>query len=94
MERKSEYFSSLSASAKDRYERKVVATRLGIDPYTIECWREDLEVFPEVNCSDMIMYLTAMQSEYTREAIKVLFVSQTINVLGLCHLNIGLERNA
>ena len=69
-------------------------TRLGIDPYSIERWREDLEAFPEVNWSDMIMYLTATPSEYTREAIKVLFVSQTINVLRLCHLNIGLERNA
>ena len=94
MERKSEYFSSLSASAKDRYEKKVVATRLGIDPYSIERWREDLEAFPEVNWCDMIMYLTATPSEYTCEAIKVLFVSQTINVLRLCHLNIGLERNA
>ena len=74
MERKSEYFSSLSASTKDRYERKVIATGLKVDPYSIERWHEDSEVFPEVNWSDMMIYLTATPSEYTREAIKVLFV--------------------
>ena len=40
MEHKSEYSSSLSASAKDRYERKVMATGLKVDPYSIECWHK------------------------------------------------------
>ena len=48
MQRKSEYFSSLSASAKDKYERKVMATGLKVDPYSIERWHGDAEVFPEV----------------------------------------------
>lgn len=49
MEHKSEYFSSLSASAKGRYERKVMATGLGVDPYCIERWHDDSEVFPKVS---------------------------------------------
>ena len=64
MERKSEYFSSLLASAKQRYERKVISTGLKIDPYSIEHWDENSKVFPEINLSDMIIYLTAMPSEY------------------------------
>ena len=48
MQRKSEYFSSLSASAKDKYERKEMATDLKVDPYSIERWHEDAEVFPRL----------------------------------------------
>ena len=52
-----------------------MATGLKVDLYSIERWHEDSEVFPEVNSgSDMMIYLTATPSEYTREAIKVLFV--------------------
>jgi len=46
-----------------------MAMELGIDPYSIERWHEDSEVFPEVTWSDMI--LTATPSGYTRKAIKV-----------------------
>ena len=71
MERKSEYFSALSAASKARYEKKVVSTGLGTDPYSIERWNEYLDSFPEINWSDMIVYLTATPSENTCKAIKV-----------------------
>lgn len=72
MERKSEYFSALSATSRARYENKVVAAGLTTDPYCIERWHEDLDSLPEVNWSDMIVYLTATPSENTREAMKVI----------------------
>ena len=71
MERKSEYFSNLSATSRIRYERKVTSAGLSTDPYCIEQWYEDLESFPDVHWSDMIVYLTATPSENTREAMKV-----------------------
>ena len=76
MEHKSEYFSALSAASRARYERKVIAAGLTTDPYCIEQWHEDLDSFPEVNWSDMIVYLTATPSENTREAMKVLVFCQ------------------
>ena len=56
---KSEYFSALSAASRARYEKKVIAAGLTTDPYCIEQWHEDSDIFPEVNWSDMIVYLTA-----------------------------------
>ena len=49
MERKSEYFSNLSAASRIRYESKVTSVGLSKDPYRIEQWYEDLESFPEVH---------------------------------------------
>ena len=72
MERKSEYFSALSATSRARYERKVIAAGLTTDPYCIEQWHEYLDSLPEVNWSDMIVYLTATPSDNTREAMKVI----------------------
>ena len=88
MERKSEYFSSLSASAKDRYEKKVMATGLKVDPYSIERWHEDSEVFPKVNWSDMLRQANTLAKLYR------CYLFETINVLRVCCFNIGLERNA
>ena len=62
MEQNSEYFSNLSATSCIRYESKVTSAGLLTDPYCIEQWNEDLESFPEVQWSDMIVYLTAMPS--------------------------------
>jgi len=36
--RKSEYLSSLSDEAKQRYESNVAGTGLSIDPYVIDDW--------------------------------------------------------
>lgn len=79
MDRKSEYFSNLSATSRIRYETKVTSAGLSIDPYCIEQWCENLESFPEVHWSDMIVYLTATPSENTREAMKVKRLYVTTN---------------
>ena len=71
MERKSEYFTSLSKEAQIRYEEKVVVRGLKIDPYAIESWTEAPEVIPDVHWSDMMLYMIATPSPYTCEAIKV-----------------------
>lgn len=71
MERKSEYFTSLSAASRLRYEQKVINSGLQIDPYTIQEWLEAPEIIPSIKWSDMILYMTATPSQFTRESIKV-----------------------
>ena len=73
MERKSEYFANLSADAQGRYECKVVSSGLSTDPYAIDdCyWTEAPEIAPDVQWSDMMLYIIATPSPYTREAIEV-----------------------
>ena len=46
MERKSEYFTGLSAASRLRYEQKVINSGLQIDPYTTEDWLEAPEIIP------------------------------------------------
>ena len=73
MERKSEYFASLSAESQRRYESKVISSGLRTDPYAIDDrhWTETPERVPDVQWSDMMLYMIATPSPYTREEIKV-----------------------
>jgi len=72
MEQKSGYFCDLkSAVSKKRYKEKVLAAGLGINPYSIQRWEEALETLPDVQWSDMIVYLTITPSEHTRYAVEV-----------------------
>ena len=73
IQRKSEYFANLSADSQRRYESKVISSGLNIDPYAIDdCqWTEVPETVPDVQWSDMMIYMTATPSPYTREEIKV-----------------------
>lgn len=71
MERKSEYFVNLSTEAKLRYEAKVTNAGLTEDPYSIKNWTENPESIPEVQWSDMMLYMVSTPSPYTREEIKV-----------------------
>ena len=56
LSRMSEYFSNLTAGARKRYEAKVTAAGLSIDPYCIDEseWSREPEIVP-----------------YTKEGIKV-----------------------
>ena len=56
MERFSEYFKGLSTDARTRYEKKVLATGLKKDPYTINNWTDSPDVIPDVQYSDMMLY--------------------------------------
>ena len=73
MERKSEYLANLTADAQGRYECKVISSGLNTDSYAIDdCyWTETPEIAPDVQWSDMMLYMTATPSLYTREAIEV-----------------------
>ncbi len=71
MDRKSKYFTNLSADAKCRYEGKVTNSGLRQDPYAITEWTENPENVPEVQWSDLMLYMVTTPSPYTREEIKV-----------------------
>ena len=73
MERKSEYFANLSADAQGRYECKVISSGLSTDPYAIDdCyWTEIPEIVPDVQWSDMTLYMIATPSPCTCGAIEV-----------------------
>ena len=73
MRQKSEYFANLTGDAQGRYECKVISNGLSIDPYTIDdCyWTETPDIAPDVQWSDMMLYMTATPSPYTREAMEV-----------------------
>ena len=61
----------LSTVSRLRYEQKVINSGLQIDPYTIEDWLETPDIIPSVKWSDMMLYMTATPSKFTRESIKV-----------------------
>ncbi len=68
--KKSKYFSSLSTESKVRYQSKIAATGLTVDPYTIEEaeWTREPDTIPQLLWSDLMLY---MASPHTKEAIKV-----------------------
>ena len=69
--KKSEYFSSLSITAQQQYERKIINTCLTVDPYAIESWTREPEVVPKLHYSDLMLYMVSTPSPHTKEAIKV-----------------------
>lgn len=71
MERFSQYFRDLSTAFKERYEQKVTSTGLKHDPYVIEDWCENPASLPDVQWSDLVVYMTTTPSQFTCEAIKV-----------------------
>ena len=73
MEQKSPYFRSLSVESQKRYEEQIVTAGLKTDPYTMEAqlWTEEPEVIPDVNWSDMMLYMINTSSPYTKEEMKV-----------------------
>ena len=71
MENESEYFLSLSAESKKRYRCKVTSSGLKVDPYSILSWTEDPSILPNVQWSDMVMYMVSTSSPCTRDEIKV-----------------------
>ena len=73
LSKKSEYICSLSDISRGRYEAKVTATGLDIDPYAIDAglWLHEPEVIPQLSLSDVMLYMVSTPSPYTKEAIKV-----------------------
>ena len=73
--RKSEYLCSLSVEARRQYESKVTGTGLSLDPYVIEEWSQDSENIPLLAWSDVCLYMISTPSPYTKEAVKVRFIT-------------------
>ena len=75
MERVSEYWLSLPADTRERYQCRVSSTGLRFDPYAIEFgeWTETPEIIPAEQWSDIMLYMVCTPSPYTREEIKVNF---------------------
>ncbi len=55
-----------------RYQNEVVAAGLAQDPYAIQEWTESPDLIPDVKWSDMMLYMIATPSQYTKEEIKVI----------------------
>ena len=86
-----EHKLALLAASRTRYERKVIAAGLTTDPYSIEQWHEDMNSLPEVNWTDMIVYLTATPSENSYQAMKVLAFCQKQLVKSMIENRLGRE---
>ena len=71
MDVKSEYFVNLTEDSRARYECKVVSAGLTKNPYAIEEWTANPDIIPDVQWSDMMLYMISTPSPYTREEIKV-----------------------
>ena len=80
MKRKSEYFTHLTDNSKDRYESKILACGLKVDPYAIENWTESPEFSPPVDWSDMMLYMVSTPSPHTRESIKAMLQATISNL--------------
>lgn len=72
VERYSQYYRDLSAEAKDRYEQKMTVSGLNRDPYAIVSgWIDDPASAPNVQWSDLVIYMAKTPSPSTGESIKV-----------------------
>ena len=71
--RSSSYFSELQKEDKAKYKRKLTSTngQLLPDPYgTVENWKSDAKLMPNVSWGDMYNYLVNSPSEYTHNNLK------------------------
>ena len=73
LSKKSEYFGSLSAEAKQRYENKLTVAGLSMYPYTMgECqWTRESEDIPQLSLANVKLLMLSTPTPYTKEAIKV-----------------------
>ena len=69
----SEYVTELSSEARERYENKVFKSGLTVDPYVIapEDWTREPSNLPDVQWTDLVLYMVTTPSPYTAESLKV-----------------------
>ena len=71
--RSSSYFNELQKEDKAKYKRKLTLTngQLFPDPYgTVENWKSDVKLMPDVSWDDMYNYLINSPREYTHDNLK------------------------
>ena len=69
----SSYFSELQKEDKAKYKRKLTSTngQLLPDLYgTVENWKSDAKLMPDVSWGDMYNYLVNSPIEYTHDNLK------------------------
>ena len=71
VELKSEYMLQLSLDSRARYEKKVINCGLFADPYALTEWTSEPSEAPAISWSDIMIYMVATPSPYTKEALKV-----------------------
>ena len=67
------YFNELQKEDKAKYKRKLTLTngQLLPDPYgTVENWKSNAKLMPNVSWGDMYNYLVNSPSEYTHDNLK------------------------
>ena len=67
---KSRYYFNLDSNAKSRYEEKVVAIDLSIDPFSIDKLSKDFTKWPDISYADIFAYLINFPSIYTKKSLK------------------------
>jgi len=65
--------TSLTCPEIHNEDMNVISGGLSTDPYAIDdgYWTDAPEIVPDVQWSDMMLYMIATPSPYTREAIEV-----------------------
>ena len=74
MESCSQYLRDLSTVSRERYKEKVASTGLKMIPTLLKIGRKIQTFFQMFNGAaprDLVVYMTATPSQFTREAIKV-----------------------
>ena len=69
----SSYFNELQKKGKAKYKRKLTLTngQLFPDPYgTVENWKSDVKLMPDVSWGDMYNYLINSPREYAHDNLK------------------------
>ena len=71
---RSDYYFNLHSNAKSRYEEKIVATDLSIDPFSIQEnefeFSKDFTKWPDISCADIFACLINFPSIYTKKFLK------------------------
>ena len=69
---KSEYLKELSAISKQRYVEKVTLAGLNTNPYCLQDgeWKKNPERLTSLTWSDVMIYMVATPSPYTKESVK------------------------
>ena len=71
---RSDYYFNLHSNAKSRYEEKLVAINLSIDPFSIQEIESELSKdftkWPDISYADIFEYLINFPSIYTKKSLK------------------------
>lgn len=88
----SQYALELPKASRERYISKVKDVGLASDPYSLKDWIREPEHVPNLAWSDVLMYMVATPSPYTKQTIKVMYFTYKGSLKFVIKCHIGLER--